>query len=125
MIRRTIRKSGNLVLFFTVVLLCGGCVAKTMYYWGEYEDIVYDMYMTPGKADPLTQIEKLTKDIQRAEKEKKPVPPGIYMHLGMIYAMEGNFALAKNAFEEEKRRYPESTVLINRLQSNMNIREQK
>jgi len=125
MIRRTIRKPGNLVLFILTILLCSGCATKTMYYWGEYEGIVYDMYINPGKADPLTQIEKLTKGIQNAENQNKPVPPGIFGHLGMMYAMEGKFALAENSFEEEKRRYSESSVLINRLQSNLNLRKQK
>ncbi len=100
---------------FCVVLISGCATQKELYYWGEYEDLIYDSYVRPGSADPLTQIEKLTADIQKAEANGQKVPPGIFAHLGYLYAVEGNESLSREAFEREKELYPESTVFIQGL----------
>ena len=68
--------------------------------------------MKPGSADPATQIEKLNTDIQKTEAMGKRVAPGIYAHLGFLYAIEGKDSQSKAAFRQEEALYPESTVLI-------------
>lgn len=95
-------------------LLAAGCVAppKTHYYWGNYQTLILKMYVEPGSADPLTQIEKLTADLQQAESNGQMAPPGLYAHLGMMYAMNGDIGEAEKAFLEEKRRFPEAEVFI-------------
>ena len=97
--------------------LASGCVQghKDMYYWGEYESILQDMYTEPGSAGFDVQIEKLTTDIQRAADDGKPTPPGIYAHLGFVYATQGNSVKAKQSFIKEKKLYPESATFINGL----------
>ncbi len=102
---------------FGLLILCtfaAGCVVgpKDQYYWGNYEALVLAMYAEPGSADPKMQIEKLTSDLQQAENSGKPVPPGLYAHLGFMYAMNGNVSQAEAALIEETKRFPESTVLI-------------
>ena len=93
--------------------LLAGCTApQTTYHWGQYEQLLYEMYVEPGKATPTIQVEKLTADIQQAEALGKPVPPGVYAHLGFMYALEGNTAAATNAFNTEKALYPDSQILI-------------
>ena len=105
-------------LSFILGLLVGGSVLSAcstqqpIYHWGHYEPLIYDMYHKPGKADPTTQILKLTEDIQWAKSRGKKVPPGVHAHLGMMYAAEGNYDLAQAAFLEEKTLFPESAVLI-------------
>lgn len=102
-------------LFFSFIVFAflSGCVShNTTYYWGSYEQLLYDIYMAPGSADPLTQVEKLTTDISQAESKGKPVPPGVYAHLGMAYASLGNIGEAMAALTTEKTLYPESAVLI-------------
>jgi len=107
-------KLKNYLLLSILMFGFSGCVPNkpTLYHWGEYENLVYDMYIEPGTADANTQVAKLTTDIQKAASHGKPVPPGIYAHLGFMYALLGNTGLSQDAFNEEKARYPESSVFI-------------
>ena len=94
-------------------LLMGACEStSSLYYWGDYEQLVYDMYNRPGKAPPELQIDKLTSDIEQAQNSGKRVAPGIHAHLGMMYAAIGNMAAAEVAFNNEKALYPESATLL-------------
>lgn len=100
-------------LAVVLMVLTTGCATnKDIYYWGEYEQLIHDAYMKPGSADTATQIEKLTADIQKAAATGKRVPPGIYAHLGFLYAMEGKDSQSKAAFKQEEDLYPESRTLI-------------
>ena len=104
-----------------------GCATNqsNLYYWGEYETLIHDMYLKPGTADPTAQVQKLTTDIQRAEARGKAVPPGVYAHLGFMYALLGNMALSKDAFTEEKNRFPEAAIFINGMMKRaMNNKEE-
>lgn len=99
---------------FLALVLATGCVPAHVdhYYWGQYESLIYDMYVKDGAADPGTQIDKLTADIQQAASLGRPVPPGVHAHLGIMHASVGNIAKAEDAFATEKQLYPESAVLI-------------
>lgn len=101
------------IIAFT--LFAAGCAtpSKDHYYWGSYQTLILKMYVEPGSAAPLTQIEKLTADLQQADSDGKPPPPGLYAHLGMMYAMNGDIAEAEAAFLEEKNLFPEAEVFIN------------
>lgn len=104
----------NIILVSLLGLTCVACVPtqKTMYYWGSYESLIYNMYAKPGEAPPDLQIQKLTEDIQRAQDSGKAVPPGVYGHLGYMYSTVGNLPQATTAFLQEKALYPESAVMI-------------
>jgi hypothetical protein len=101
-----------------------GCAHREppLYQWGSYEDLVYDMYVNPGKAEPGVQIERLTEDIQRAQAEGQRVPPGVHAHLGYMHFVQGNQGEALHEFATERELYPESAVFIdgmmNRLKNN-------
>lgn len=110
---------------FALLSLAGCATNKSLYYWGDYQPVVYDMYVNPGKADPQTQIEKLTSTIQKAQSLDKKVPPGLYAHLGMLYAREGSPAQAREAFNEEKAHFPESTTFIDGLESRAKLEEKQ
>lgn len=101
-------------LFFVSLLLTSGCATKNndLYHWGEYEKILLDTYVNPGSLDTLSEIQQLNEGIQQAENKGKKVPPGIYAHLGYLYAIQGNIAESKSAFIEEKTLFPESTAFI-------------
>jgi len=101
-----------MILVLSMFMLAGCATQQDIYYWGEYEQLIYDTYVEPGKADPQTQIEKLTADIQKSESLGKRVAPGIYAHLGYMYAVQGKDSQSKAAFLEEKNLYPESIVFI-------------
>lgn len=91
-----------------------GCANRPtpLYYWGHYENLIYKMYNKPGDATPEVQVGLLKEDIQRSEANGKRVAPGLYAHLGFMYASQGNVQLAMEALNEEKNLYPESAVLI-------------
>jgi len=106
-------KTSWAVLALLGMVLTAGCAAnKDLYYWGDYEQLIQNAYIKPGSADTGTQIEKLTADIQKAAATGKKVPPGIYAHLGFLYALEGKDSQSKAAFKQEMDLYPESRTLI-------------
>lgn len=102
----------RVALFAAVILLAACESTSSLYYWGDYEQLVYDMYNRPGKAPPELQIDKLSADIERALNSGKKIAPGIHAHLGLMYASVGNMAAAEAAFTNEKTLYPESAVLL-------------
>ena len=91
-----------------------GCVSAKQdhYYWGNYESLIHKIYAEYGTIDPTMQIETLTTDLQIAESKGKPAPPGLYVHLGFMYAMKGEVSQAETAFNAEKKLFPESAVCI-------------
>ena len=110
------------------VLLCvtglGACAQqKTIYDWGSYEQLVYDMYANPGKADPGTQIAKLTQDVERINAEGRHVAPGVHAHLGYLYYTQGQVPLAEEEFTIEKQLFPESAVFIDGMLARMQKQE--
>jgi len=108
------------------IFLMAGCATKQeIYYWGEYEQLIHDAYIKPGSADSATQIEKLNADIQKAEAMGKKVAPGIYAHLGFLYAVEGKDSQSKAAFRQEETLYPESTVFIEGMLNRARQNEEK
>ena len=100
----------------SLALLLVGCANnQTTYHWGNYEQLVYNMYKNPGKATADQQLDTLRKDIETAASKGKPVPPGVYAHMGMLYATIGDSAQAKQALDEEVARYPDSAVFVNNM----------
>jgi len=102
-----------LLLLFSTLLATGCATKQELYYWGEYEELVYNTYIEPGSADPQTQIDKLTTDLQKTEANGQRVAPGIYAHLGYMYAIQGKDSQSKSAFIKEMALFPESTKFIN------------
>ncbi len=104
----------------TVACLAAGCAPKntSIYHWGNYEGVIHDMYVNPGEAPAQIQIDKISQDIQQSQAQGKRVAPGLYAHLGMMYAAEGQAAQAQEALLKEKQLYPESTVLVDTLLKN-------
>lgn len=70
------------------------------------------MYKKPGTATPQQQIITLTEDLEKAANRGLNVAPGIYAHLGFMYALDGKQGLSQEAFEKEIALFPESKVLI-------------
>jgi hypothetical protein len=104
---------GKFLALLLFGLSLGGCVSnQDMYYWGDYENIVRQSYIEPGVMDAQTQIEKLTADLQQAEASGKKIAPGLYAHLGVLYATQGKDGESKAALLQEKTLFPEAGVLI-------------
>ncbi|MGO2232728.1 DUF4810 domain-containing protein [Marinomonas sp.] len=122
-ISKNLKHSPKIIYFITaffLLLALGGCAAKkSTFYWGEYENLLYGMYIEPGSADSTTQISTLLNDIQKAEAQDIPVAPGIHAHLGYMYALEGNVAQSKSEFMTEKTLFPESAILIDGMMNRL------
>lgn len=97
-----------------VALALAACATNnsSLYYWGNYESILYDMYHKPGQATPELQIMQLNANIEQAQNQQKRVPPGVFAHLGTMYAAAGNLGDALASFERERQLYPESKTLV-------------
>lgn len=113
---RTPRGGAGLTLFLSLELLFpifgSGCGTKPLYPWGSYEDLLYRSWIEPGSAPPAEQIDRLVRDLERANSKGQRVPPGVHAHLGYLQYGEGNVTAAIEHFEAEKRAFPESTVFI-------------
>lgn len=110
-------------LCLAMLSLLAGCQSTpTLYSWGSYEGLVYDMYANPGEAEPGVQIEKLTADIEQAKLSGGRTPPGVHAHLGYLYYTQGNKSAALAEFNAEKALFPESTVFIDGMVSRMKKR---
>jgi hypothetical protein len=111
----------RLLVLATLSTALLGCAApKTMYAWGSYEELLYSSYAAPGSAPPERQIEALERDYQQARAANKRVPPGWHAHLGYLYYQTGKHDQALQELKTEKAEYPESTVFVDRLLTNIN-----
>ena len=98
-----------------VVAAClSGCASSPppLYSWGDYEPQVYAHLK--GES-PEAQIEALERGREKIEASGKTAPPGLYAHLGLLYAETGNDAKAIACFETEKARFPEAAVYMDFL----------
>ena len=98
-----------------ILFLCGCAGSKSIYYWGHYEQNLYDMYVVPDEATAEAQVEEMEADFEKARAAGKPLHPGFHAHLGFLYFQLGKFDLARRSFESEKAAFPESAVLMDRF----------
>ncbi len=110
------------LVLLAVPVLFAGCQSPDVYYWGHYENLVYVMYAKPDKVPPEKQAEVMEADLQKAIAANKPVPPGFHAQLGYVYSQLGKLDLAQREFMAEKKQFPESTVLMNRMLANLTRR---
>lgn len=101
------------------VLFVAGCRSPDIYYWGHYENLIYGEYAKPDKATPEFQAGVMEEDMHKAAALNKPLPPGFHAHLGYLYYQMGKADLAIAEFQKEKAEFPESTIFMDRLISNL------
>lgn len=99
-----------------ILVLAAGCqTPRPLYYWGNYEKVMYLGYAKPEKATLEFQREKLEEDIQQAEGRGLQTPPGLHAQLGYVYFQLGQVDQAVAEFAREKMAFPESTEFMNRM----------
>jgi hypothetical protein len=98
-----------------IIALAGCQSSKPLSYWGNYEGAAYTKYKTPGDAAPDIQIARLQEDLDKAAAKGLNPNPGLHAYLGFVYYEAGKMAEAAEEFEAEKRLYPESAQLMDRL----------
>lgn len=112
--RRVLGGSLRIAIYGGFVFLLIGCSSiRPLYYWGNYEPVVYSHYS--DKNSPTQEIEKLRKDERDAREENLPLNPGYHSYLGYLYYQVGNFSMANQEFAKEKKMFPESEKLMNRF----------
>ncbi|MGC7559239.1 DUF4810 domain-containing protein [Pasteurella sp. PK-2025] len=105
----------KLVGLFSAICVLTACHSpQGLYYWGNYNDVIYHYYEKPGEFDK--QEASLVKIIEKAKTLNKQVGPGIYGQLGLVQLKQGKAAEAQASFEQEQALYPESTAFIQFLQ---------
>ena len=90
-----------------------GCASKSLYYWGNYEDVIYSRFNE--NSSPTKDIDLLLEDKKQASAKGQQLPPGFHSHLGMLFYDVGNYAMANQEFVLEKKNFPESATLMNRF----------
>lgn len=115
----SLSKSVGLLMCVVGVSLLAGCRSPDIYYWGNYENVIYGMYAHPDKVPPDAQIQILEADEHKAVSANKPLPPGFHAHLGYAYFETGKLDLARHEFEMEKQAFPESAVFVDRILVNL------
>ena len=103
-----------LCLCLGITALAAGCSSgpKSRYAWGSYEERAYRFLFASTTEEVAEDIRVLSAEIEQADAEGRPVPPGVHAHLGYLYAITGNTESAAQQFEIEKRLYPESRVFL-------------
>jgi len=94
------------------ILLFASCAKPSHYEWGGYEESLYKYYKDPGAADAYT--EQLAQAARQGDATGRTAP-GIHAEYGYMLMTAGRRADALAEFEAEKRLWPESTVLMDRM----------
>ncbi|MBB4593632.1 DUF4810 domain-containing protein [Xanthomonas cannabis] len=98
--------------FVLIALTACAHQSTSLYQWGSYQDQVYSHFKG---GSPEQQIQALEKDLQVMQSSNKSAPPGLRVHLGMLYAETGNDGKAQENLIAEKAHYPESTTYVDLL----------
>lgn len=97
-------------LLCAVITLFGGC-SSSLYYWGDYRDSLEQCY---EKENP-TQAGQLLQEQMPEYTAGKQVPPGVYADYGFLLFRRGDTTGAITYFEKEKKTFPESAYLMDKL----------
>lgn len=99
--------------------LLAGCAApQPLYSWNGYPTQVYSHLKNEGGSSE-EQILVLEKGISQSAAKNAALPPGYQAHLGLLYLNTGRTDDALQAWEKEKKSFPESTQFIDYLIGNM------
>ncbi len=115
------------IFLVSMTIFFVGCATKnqSIYHWdGTYAKSVYEYTKQDG--DINEQIANLEKLIQKSYEKNKPIAPGIYAHLGLLYSNLGNHGKFISYLDKEAELYPESKAYIEFLKkSNKGKKDEK
>lgn len=119
MVARTLTMSNmpaKYCVLFGLLTTLSACVQQQpVFYWGGYEEMLYNVYIHPEDAQASAQIEILTQTIERAATNNSKIAPGIYAHLAHVYQSQGQADRALEYYLKEKQLFPEAAVFIDHL----------
>ena len=105
----------GLTIFLAMFL--AGCIAPSQYYWGDYSHTLYNSKKNPSDESILKHQQALENIVEESKTRNLVVPPGVYAELGYIYLRQNKNQMAIQYFKMEKEIYPESAVLMQRLEN--------
>ena len=104
------------------VLTLSGCVSTQQAYdWGEYDQLLYETYKEPTRAEALRL--ELETHLAALEAGNAKVAPGLYAELGTLYLEAGDADRAIALYEKERAAWPESRGLMTALIVNLQRRK--
>lgn len=96
---------------FAGIALLSGCAKPPLYDWGHYSDSLEQRY----EKEDAAQAEQALKEQMVDYDTGKRVPPGVYADYGFLLFRRGDTGGALAFFEKEKRAFPESAALMDKL----------
>lgn len=97
-----------------------GCAPTGLYYWNGYDAALYRHYRNPQDRESF--VGALVTTVRQADERGLRTPPGVSAELGYALYEEGRTQEAIPWFEREKREWPESTVLMEKMIRNAKVR---
>ena len=104
----------RVALLTSCALLVSACGVKTMYDWNGYNYAVLKHYKDGTTAEEFAN--SLQEIVEKAE-AKDRVPPGLYAEYGYALLEAGHSGLAAEYFVKEKQKWPEATIFMDRVLS--------
>ncbi|QBQ48831.1 DUF4810 domain-containing protein [Brevundimonas naejangsanensis] len=104
----------RLMMMAAVMALTGvaACAPATRFEWGAYEPALYAYAQNPENREAYrTALERAIE----AGRERDAVAPGLLAELGYLHLQAGETAQALTLFQEERARFPESAVFMDRV----------
>jgi len=99
-------------LMACLVVVLTGCASRSIYYWGDYSDTLYQYKKSPSDKTFARHKKELEKVIDQSAQRGKLVPPGLYFELAMLEIKQGNVERGKALMRREMETYPESSQMV-------------
>jgi hypothetical protein len=106
-----------LCLFAFTCLTLSCIVQKTKFSWSDYRPVLANYLDHPDSINHAALKLCLLRVMSESMKQKRPVPPGIYLEYAFLLKSEGNNEMAKQYFDLERHFYPDAAKLIDNLES--------
>jgi hypothetical protein len=102
--------------------LLAGCAtgSRGLYDWADFDaaqsaDLI--------DHDPNAAVALYAQSLEQIQQRNGRVPPGLYADYGFLLYLRGDYAGALRSFEAEKRLFPESIPLMDRLSAKVHERQ--
>ena len=113
-------KRVSLLAIFFLAFACTG--PKTTYDWGTHDERFYDLMKDPAKLEAYGQS---LRALIESHPDGRRLPPGICAEYGFILLSAGRPNEAEPFFLLEKKYWPESSQLMDRMVTNCRTKSTK
>ena len=106
-----------LILFILAILAVSCTVQKISFSWSDYKPVLAKYIDNPDSTNRTALKTCLLRVMSESMKQKKAIPPGIYLQYAVLLEIEGYKETARQYYELERQYYPDSSSLIDELES--------